>query len=317
MIGSFFLALRRLSVLPLGERPPEAAGRESEELVLFPLAGLAVGVLPALVLVVLGAVGLGAPLPEALAVATLAAVTGLAHLGELGRTAEAMVSGRPALGALEVMRDVRVGASGAAAVTLVLLGKFAALVSLRGEMPRSALGSTVGLVIAVLLAACIARWSAVMVASYSEYARPEGGSDEALIASASGREVPWALILTGGATLVLSLLGIGTLGIWRGLLALAGCSLFAWFAASYFSRRFGGATSECMGAVIEIAEVLALVLMCLLPAAARSAPPETSPPPRKIVAPVAPEKPSPPPGEEKAEPPARPPAQPRGAKERS
>jgi adenosylcobinamide-GDP ribazoletransferase len=260
MLGSFFAALRRLSVLPLGDRPASDEGREEDAIALYPLAGLAVGVLPALGLL-LGIFGLRSPLPEVLAVVALAVVTGLRHLGELGRTAEGMVSDRPALGALEVMRDARTGAIGSAAVVLVLLVKCAALVSLNVKLG----GSIVGLMLAVLLAACIARWAAVMMAYYSEYARPEGGTDEPLIAGAGRREIGWALVFTAGAVLLLSLLGLGTLGFFRGVLALAGCTLAAWFAAIYFSRRFGGVTGECLGAVIEAAEVLALVLICLLP----------------------------------------------------
>jgi len=274
MLSSFFGALRRLSVLPLGERLPESAGRENEELALFPVAGLAVGAVPALCLVLCGLLGISSPLPEALAVAALAAVTGLRHLGELGRTGEAVFSGKPALGALEVMREKRVGAAGTALVVLVLLGKYSALVALRAEMT----GSTLGLVLAVLLMTCIARWCALVLASYSEYARPEGGADESLIASAGRREVWWALMVTVVSVLALGLLALGTpLGFMRGVLALAGCSLLAWFASIYFSGRFGGVTGECLGALVEITEVLALVLMCILPAASPPARPAPGP----------------------------------------
>jgi adenosylcobinamide-GDP ribazoletransferase len=262
MLSSFFGALRRLSVLPLGQRPPESSGRENEELALFPVVGLAVGAVPALALVVCGLLGLSSPLPEVVALAVLAAVTGLRHLGELGRTGEALLCGKPALGALEVMRDTRVGAVGSALVVLVLLGKYAVLVSLRVELG----GSTLGLVLAVMLAAGIARWCAVVLASYSDYARPEGGPDEPLIAAAGRREACWALVMIVVIVLGLSLLALGTpLGFLRGVLALAGCSLFAWFASIYCSRRFGGVTGECLGALVEVTEVLALMLMCVLP----------------------------------------------------
>jgi cobalamin synthase len=273
MFSSFLAALRRLSIYPLGERSPEGIeGRESEVLALYPLAGLAVGAAPALVLIVAGLLGLQSPLAEMLAVAALAAVTGFRHLGELGRTVEGAISDRPALGALELMRDPRAGAAGAAAGTLVILAKFAALSALRVELAgsRSDLsGSTVGLVIAVLLAGCVARWAAVMLACESEYARPEGGEDEGLISRTGGRESRWALAFTVAAVVVLIAVGFRSLGFLRIVAALAGVSLMAWLAALYCARRFGGATGECMGAVIELAEVLALVLMSVLPAADR------------------------------------------------
>jgi adenosylcobinamide-GDP ribazoletransferase len=266
MITSFLAAMRRLSVLPLGERPAEPEGQEGDAVALYPLAGLAVGAVPALALVACRLIGLRPPLPEALAVSALALVTGMRHLGELGRTTEAMLSPRPALGALEAMREARLGAAGTSAVVLVLLVKYAALAALRGELGES----TVGLVLALLLVGCLGRWAAVVLATYSEYARPEGGGDEAVFATAGSREVRWGLAFAAAAVVALGILGFQTVGVFRalltGALALAAVSVFAWLAAVYFSRRFGGATGECMGAVIEVAEALVLVMVCLLPA---------------------------------------------------
>lgn len=270
MISSFFYALRRLSVLPVGERPPPPEGREGDAVALFPVAGLAVALFPAAVLVLAGLIFVP-PLPEALAVAALAAVTGAVHLAGLGRTVEAVLSGKPPLGALEVMREARAGAWGAAVVTLLLLVKFSALAALGAELGGSAAGQVLGLVLAV----CLARWAAVVLAVRSDYARPEGGEDEALIAYAGGRELNWSLAPVVVVVLVLGTLMSWPVGLWRAILAMAGCALLAWGAALYFSRRLGGATGECLGAVIELAEVLALVLMCVLPAA-RPAPPEAA-----------------------------------------
>jgi len=266
MIRSMLMALRSLSVLPVGDDQGSIEGREGEVLAFYPLAGLAVGVLPALASILM----IQPPLPEALAVLVLAGVTGLRHLCQLGRTTEALVCGRPALGALEVMREPKAGVAGAAAVTLVLLVKFAALMSLRVELSgissRLTFGATAGLLLAVLLATSIARWAAVMVACYSDYARPEGGPDEPLIAGVGPRETRWALAATVSCTMLLCLLGwVGGLGLSRGLIALFGCSAFAWMAAAWFTRRFNGSTGECLGAVIETCEALALVLMCLIP----------------------------------------------------
>lgn len=260
MISSFFYALRRLSVLPVGERSSRSSETAGDAVVFFPVAGLAVALFPAAVLVLAGRVFMS-PLPEALAVAALAAVTGVVHLAGLGRTTEAVLSGKPPLGALEVMREARSGMWGTSAVTLLLLVKFAALAALGAELGGSAGGQVMGLILAV----CLARWAAAVLAVRSDYARPEGGEDEALIVCAGRRELRWSLVPVVVAVLALGLL-MGTLGLWRAILAMAGCALFAWAAALYFSRRLGGITGECLGAVIEVSEVLALVLMCLLPA---------------------------------------------------
>ncbi len=285
MISSFFYALRRLSVLPIGERSSLSEGREGDALAFFPVAGLAVALFPAAMLVLAGRVFMS-PLPEALAVAALAAVTGAVHLSGLGRTTEAVLSGKPPLGALEVMREARSGMRGTAAVTLLLLVKFAALAALGAELGGSAAGPVLGLILAV----CLARWAAVVLAVRSDYARPEGGGDEALIVRAGRRELRWSLAPVVVAVLALGLL-MGALGLWRAMLAMAGCALFAWAAALCFSRRLGGVTGECLGAVIEISEVLALVLMCLLPAPRPPLPAEPSRPVRPAaLAPEAPKK---------------------------
>ena len=293
MLGSFFSALRQLSALPLGDRPRAAEGREGEVVAFFPAAGLVLGVIPAVVLVLTDRVlNLSAPLPQALAVAALAIATGAMHLADLGRTMEALASGRPALGALEVMRARGTGARGTVAVVLVLLAKFSAVVALSAELA----GSVVGLLLGILLATTLARWAAVVFATYSDYARPEGGPDEPFISYTGGRELRWALAMVIAAVVTLGLLGIGTIGLLRAILALAGCSIFAWLAAVYSGRRFGGATGECMGTVIELAEVLALVMMCALPAVHREPP---RPPRSRAVAPAggqkksAPRKPAP------------------------
>jgi len=269
MLGSFLAALRRLSVIPAGESSPDLEGREGDQLVLFPVAGLALGLVPAAVLVAGGLLGLPGTLPEALAVAALAAVTGLRNLGDLGRVVEAdLHRDAEAPGPPPAVGTRPPGAAGAAAATLALVTKYAALSGLRAALGGSIFGTALG----ILAAACAARWAAVVLAGYSQSAPARAGTeDDELISATGGREIRWGLAFAVAATVLLGLVGLGSLGLTRPLAALGACTLLGWWAAVHFRQRFAGACRECLGAVVEVAEVLALAAMCVLAPAGRGA----------------------------------------------
>jgi len=261
MLDSFLTAMRQLSILPLGNKSSPSTSRQCDSLALYPLAGLALAVGPGLLLILAILVGFPPALAAALVIAALAVQTGLRHLSDLGRTANAMLSSRPALGSLEVLREKCSGSIGSCGATLILLLKFTALSALLGKN-----GNFSQAVPAFLLACAAGRWSAVIVACHCPYARPEGGEDEGLISCAGNREIRWALALmlgVFGVCLLLLLLGLQpfTDSFARMVLSITGASATALFAAAWFSRKLGGATRECLGATIEVCETLTLVLM--------------------------------------------------------
>jgi adenosylcobinamide-GDP ribazoletransferase len=270
MLTSFLCALRRLTVLPVGaEARDDLDLRDS--VALYPLAGLLIGAVPAAALVACAALRLGSPLAEILALAALAAVTGCRHLGELGRVAEAAASARPGAEALAAAGTPPPGGAGAAAAVMVVLVKWGALLTVRASFVegKPPMGSTVATALAVLAAVCLARWSAVLLAAYSDPAGPEEGPGDRVISATGPRELRWALAFAAGATLALAAAFIPATGFVRGLLsallALAGCSVFGWAGAVFCARRFGGASGACPGAAMEAAEALALVLLAVNP----------------------------------------------------
>lgn len=271
MVTSLLTALAHSSVLPLGARfrkVPE--GREGEVLVFFPLAGLIAAALPAAVLVLaLRPLGLSRELAAALALVAMVAVTGAANLINLAATADAIGSGKSGPEPLEVDPAERVGAYGIVAVGLVLLVKFAALAALVSDMGRGTVLSLPGMVLAVLLAAALSRWAAVVLAAYSEYARPEGGPDEWMIRYCGAREFRWSLVLVVilvAGVISAWMLGRSQLGWLKVVLAAFGCFAVGLVGSMYLEKRFGGITSRQLGAVTEVAEVLALAV-CALPTA--------------------------------------------------
>jgi adenosylcobinamide-GDP ribazoletransferase len=207
----------------------------------FPLAGAGLGAILA------GAAWLLHPhLPPGvlavLLVAALAALTGGLHLDGLADVADGLGGGHgDRARTLEIMRDSRIGAFGAAALVLVLLAKTAAVAAL------VAAGEAMW---ALFCAPVLARAAAVPLVVLFPYARPTGlgrafhdggGRRELGIAAALGlAAVAWP----GTRVVVPAAAGLAA----AGLVALA------------IRRRLGGLTGDVYGAAIEVAEATFLVV---------------------------------------------------------
>jgi adenosylcobinamide-GDP ribazoletransferase len=143
---------------------------------------------------------------------------------------------------LEIMRDSRIGAHGAAALTLLLIAKVAALaeVSARQDL------------LSLLAAPTIARWLAAVLVVLFPYARPDG-LGRAFNGEAGRVQVAAA---TGIAAVVIGVLGPGLI-----LPALGAAAVVLGF-GFWLYRRLGGLTGDVYGAAIELGEVVMLVLCC-------------------------------------------------------
>jgi adenosylcobinamide-GDP ribazoletransferase len=139
---------------------------------------------------------------------------------------------------LEIMRDSRVGAFGVAGGGLLLLAKFAAIVSL----PHLS-----GLVLAPVLG----RWVLSIAIFAYPYAREKGlGRD-------MKDNVRWPqVILSTTLTVLAAWLFAG----WAGLLASALAGVVLWLGAGFILRRIPGLTGDSYGALCEITELVVLLL---------------------------------------------------------
>ncbi|HEX9597373.1 MAG TPA: adenosylcobinamide-GDP ribazoletransferase, partial [Anaerolineales bacterium] len=136
------------------------------------------------------------------------------------------------------MRDSRVGAFGVAGGGLLLLAKYAAILSL----PHLS---------GLLLAPVLGRWVLSMAVFAYPYARDKG----------MGRDmkdnVRWPqVILATSITILAAWLFAG----WTGLLALALAGIVLWLGASFILRRIPGLTGDSYGALCELAELAVLLL---------------------------------------------------------
>ena len=237
-MNAVIASLQFLTALPLGRpRPFDPKGI----IVHFPLAGLAVGLL--LALVDHAAARLWPPLVvAALDVALLAAVTGALHLDGLADMADGLYGRREKEKALAIMKDSRVGAMGLVAVVCVLLVKTAALAHVQHAR-----------FLALMVVPAYARSAMIIGMRALPYARGPEGTGSAFFETPIGAADFRFVVLPVMLSLFLG---------WRGLL------LNLFFAAAVtalillYRRRLGGITGDLLGAMVEIIEAALWAVLC-------------------------------------------------------
>jgi adenosylcobinamide-GDP ribazoletransferase len=242
-------AVRFLSVLPL---PGSTQLFEKEEpglgLVVgceyFPLVGLLLAVL------LWGLVLVLAPLvPQlvlaALLVVALVVLTGGLHLDGLMDTCDGLFGASTRERKLEIMRDSRVGSFGVLGGACVLLLKFAVLASLQMHT----------LPLALLVTLPSARWAMVLALRVFPSARPTG------LGAAFRQAVTTRHLLLAGIVAVAIVLVAGQflgLIVWV-IVTVTTLALGAWI-----TRHVGGLTGDSYGAIAEVTEVVALLVLVIM-----------------------------------------------------
>lgn len=224
-------------------------------MVAAPLVGVVVGVVAAGCGGLLVALG-GSPLLAAVgAVAAPAVLTRGLHLDGLADTADGLGSGRPAEGALRVMKQSDIGPFGVVTLILVLLAQVASAAGCYAH------GRVYGGV-AVVVAAVTARTALTLACRRGvPPARPGG-----LGATVAGT-VPPALALAAALTCVCLAAACGFPFAGLTPLRAACASLAALLTAEAVLRRgvsrFGGVTGDVFGAVAESATTVTLLALSL------------------------------------------------------
>lgn len=250
--GAARLSVGLLTIFPVGE--VEVDRRTARDaLLLAPLVGIGLGGAAWTVGVVLHKQGLGSLLAAVAAVSVLAVLTRALHLDGLADLADGLGSGRPAAGALEVMRRSDAGPSGVITLMLLLLTQVALLaraweLGLAG--PALVIGCMTGRL--ALLWACRAGTPA---------ARPDGLG--AMVAGVV--PVPAAALATAcgvfGAVVWGAADGAAHAVAFGLAVAVGICSAALLHRRAV--RRLGGVTGDGLGAVVETATT-AVILTLLL-----------------------------------------------------
>ncbi|MDG4906580.1 adenosylcobinamide-GDP ribazoletransferase [Mesorhizobium sp. WSM4898] len=206
-----------------------------------PFAGLAVAVIGALVYATVGALGLAAGPAAALALAATMLVTGCLHEDGLSDIADGLGGGRTREKKLEIMRDSRIGAYGAAALGISLLIRWSALSELAGP----------GHIFLALLAAHAA--SRGLFGAFMHLLPP--ARSDGLSADAGSVTAETAVV--GAALGAVALLALGLGGAIAAVILLG--LLFAAFRALCLSQ-IGGQTGDTIGALQQLGEIAVLLV---------------------------------------------------------
>ena len=229
-----------------------------------PAVGLLLGIITAAVLTVADhPLGAGPLTAAVLSVATLALLTRGLHLDGLADTADGLGSGKPAPIALDIMRRSDIGPFGVVTLVLTLLIQVAALA--HAEAAGDGRGPA-ALIAAVLTGRVALTWACRRGVGA---ARQEGLG--ALVAGTVRPAIPAAITLAtlaaAAAAVAVSAAVTGEPLGWPLPLAIA-AGLAAGFALQRHTvRRLGGITGDVLGAIIETATTVTLLIAAMGPRA--------------------------------------------------
>jgi adenosylcobinamide-GDP ribazoletransferase len=213
----------------------------------LPVAGLVLGVLPALVLVGALQLGFGPWLSATLSVAAMTLTTGAFHEDGLADTADSF-GGATRERRLAIMRDSLIGSYGSSALILSFALRIGALAALVSRVDLSAAFA------AILIAASLSRTAGLMPLVFLPPARLDGASHAV---GQPTRETFWfaaalaAVIAALGAIADLPPAGIG--------LMLTLSALSGWGLTRLAARHIQGQTGDIAGAAQQVAEIAALI----------------------------------------------------------
>jgi adenosylcobinamide-GDP ribazoletransferase len=208
----------------------------------FPVAGLIVGLIGALVYVLAHRLGVPAWPAATLSVAATLAVTGALHEDGLADTADGFGGGDTRQSKLDIMRDSRIGAYGVCALVLALLLRAGALASFT---------DTHGVVWALIASHCAARAAMVILMWLLPPTRSDG-----LSFAAGGPPSQRVAVAAAIAFVVLLFCLYPARGFIAALFLIATVALMAWLAM----RQIEGQTGDVLGATEQVGEIVVLLV---------------------------------------------------------
>lgn len=247
MFADLRRALGLLTVLPVGA-PAGDSVAPGRAMAYYPLVGAMIGAVLAGVAAFLRWIGIAESVPllgAAVVLATWASLTGGLHLDGWADSCDALYVPVDRRRRLEIMADPHLGGFGAVGLVLLLLLKLAAIEGvLAGPHP----------LVALVGVAAMGRWAVVVAAYAYPSARPGGMGDS------FRRGLTWWVL---GIASVVALAAVVPLLLW-GLVVWATAAIACIGMALVATSRLGGLTGDVYGAIVELAETLALVVLCFL-----------------------------------------------------
>ena len=240
-------ALMFLTRIPIGKRYVFRSADLPRSAVYFPVVGLLVGLLAGSVLFC-AEVFMPPVLAVLLCMAVTVSVTGALHEDGLADAADGLIGGHDPRRRLEIMRDSRLGTYGAVALWFSLTAKLFLLTRLLEQGVYVA-------IYALIVAHGVGRAATVALLFSHPYVRNDESKASPFGNSITLKELVIALV----APIILSILLLGS----RAVLLLVAAAATTWAAGTYFRRKIGGITGDCLGAanqLVELACYLSLVV---------------------------------------------------------
>ncbi|MDH3970200.1 MAG: adenosylcobinamide-GDP ribazoletransferase [Rhodospirillales bacterium] len=236
------VAVGFLTRVPVGEiGPVGGVGSLSRATRVYPVVGLGIGLAGGAAYWLAAALGLPPLIAGLIAVAATMGLTGALHEDGLADTADGFGGGADPERKLEIMRDSRTGAYGAAVLVLSIAIRGTAL---------AALAAPAAVVLALAAAHAVSRACLPAAMATMPLARSSG------LAVATGRPEPRdagiALSLAAAVAVLAQGFGAGLAALLAGVL---GAALVAWLARA----QIGGYTGDVLGALQQAAEIAVLL----------------------------------------------------------
>ncbi|MEX1082058.1 MAG: adenosylcobinamide-GDP ribazoletransferase [Halofilum sp. (in: g-proteobacteria)] len=232
-----------LTRLPLPWHVPDFDARLGRSAPWFPLVGVLVGAIGALVWWI-GITLWNPAIGALLAVAATVLATGAFHEDGLADSFDGLGGSAERERALAIMKDSRLGAYGAVALMLVLAGRVLALTALGGAAAAALVGGH-----------ALARCATLPLLRWLPYARADGGTGQPFAGGVSLPALSSAVIATFVLTWIL----------WGGaaLAAWAACAAVVLVFAGWCRRRLGGITGDTLGASNQLAELAVYLALAI------------------------------------------------------
>jgi adenosylcobinamide-GDP ribazoletransferase len=220
----------------------------------LPLAGLVIGLGPALVLAAALALDLGPWLAAALCVATMTLLTGAFHEDGLADTADGFGGGATPERRLAIMRDSLIGSFGGSALALAFALRIGALATLADRLHPGEAACV------VLIVAALSRTAGLMPLTLLPPARQDGAS------YAVGQPSRNALWLAAAISAFIAVaLGLPSALPVPGIVLMLGLPVLVGLGLTRLSARLiGGQTGDVAGAVQQIAEIAAMTGLLIM-----------------------------------------------------
>ena len=259
------LSVTLLTVIPL--RGPAAEPRRAAvaaAMTWAPAVGLLLGSVAAALLVTADRLFGAGPLTAAgLAVAALALMTRGLHLDGLADLADGLGSGQPAAIALDIMRRSDIGPFGIVTLVLTLVIQVGALAHAEGAGGGRGPAALIAAVVTGRLALTWACRRGVAAARREGLGALVAGSVRPAIPAA----ITLAVLAAATAAVTVSAIVIGEPLGWTLPLAVVAGLAAAFVLQRHAVRRLGGVTGDVLGALIETAATVTLVVAAMGPRA--------------------------------------------------